>query len=224
MLRNRSVDLRLEYRTDGDTLEVAAVLSNLAGHKFPTAYPERRAWIHLAMQDGEGRVFFESGAADAEGWLVPDAAEGYEPHQEVIREPDRVQIFEIVPGDAEGLPTRRLLSAARTLKDNRIPPTGFDPGRHALGEDCPVVGQAESDPDFDAQTGSDTVRYRVPAPGSGPVAVRAAVYYQSVPPAVVEDLARFNGEHAEAFLRQARATGVSEPELIAEATVTVRLE
>ena len=34
---------------------------NLAGHKFPTGHPYRRAWLHVRVSDPAGRVLFESG-------------------------------------------------------------------------------------------------------------------------------------------------------------------
>ena len=221
LLQNRAVELRLTHRIIGDSLEVAVELRNLAGHKFPTAYPERRAWIHLALSDSRGNVIFESGRADAEGRLRPDRNDTFEPHHDVIRRQDSVQIFEVVPSDVAGNRTRRLLSAAANLKDNRLPPVGFDPGRHQLGADCPVVGMAESDPNFSAADGSDTVRYRIPTPSALPVSADGALYYQSVPPAVLDDLARFTEPEVRAFLAQAGDGAASAPELIVKASLTI---
>ena len=48
-------------------LDAEVSLENLGGHKLPTAYPSRRAWLHVVVRDGNKRVVFESGAVDAKG-------------------------------------------------------------------------------------------------------------------------------------------------------------
>ena len=37
-------------------LEAAVSVRNLGGHKFPTAYPSRRAWLHVVVRDVERSV------------------------------------------------------------------------------------------------------------------------------------------------------------------------
>ena len=43
-------------------LEVVVAIQNLSGHKLPTAYPARRAWLHLTVRDARGETVFESAA------------------------------------------------------------------------------------------------------------------------------------------------------------------
>ena len=84
-------------------------VENLTGHKLPTGYPSRRAWLHLTVRDRNGRVVFESGAIEPRGSIAGndnDAnAREVEPHYAGISEPDQVQIYESVMRDSSGTPT-----------------------------------------------------------------------------------------------------------------------
>src|ERR1700720_4838738 len=51
-------------------LSVDVHVENLGGHKLPTAYPSRRAGLHFAVRDGNGRVVFESGALNPDGSIL----------------------------------------------------------------------------------------------------------------------------------------------------------
>ncbi len=180
-LRESTASLALAAEWSDGLLRVRATVGNLAGHKLPSAYPSRRVWLHLAVEDGGGRGLFESGALQPDGSIAgndndADAAR-YEPHHAVIESADQVQIYEPILGDPDGRVTTGLLTATRYLKDNRLLPEGFD--KAAAGPDIAVAGAAAADEDFTA--GGDTVEYRLTLPdGVGNVVVRAALYYQPI--------------------------------------------
>ncbi len=148
----------------GDGIEFDVVVRNLTGHKFPTGYPSRRAWLHVTVTDDGGQVLFESGATAPDGSIAgsdSDAdAQAFEPHYDVIDRPEQVQIYESVMGDVAARPTTGLLSAVRYLKDNRLLPRGFD--KRTAPAEIAVVGDAVTDASFAA--GADRLRYRVRIP------------------------------------------------------------
>jgi cytochrome c551/c552 len=45
----------------GATLDFDVLVDVLTGHKFPTSYPSRRAWLHVTVKDTNGQIVFESG-------------------------------------------------------------------------------------------------------------------------------------------------------------------
>ena len=181
-LQSSSANVAVESaRVVGGRLEADVVVRNLAGHKLPTAYPSRRTWLRVSVRDAEGRVVFSSGDVEPTGAITGndndrDAAR-FEPHYREIRSGDEVQIYEAIMGTATGQVTTGLLSAVTYLKDNRLPPRGFDK-RTAPG-DVAVHGDALADPDFGA--GEDRVRYSVDTGGArGPFTVEAQLWYQSI--------------------------------------------
>lgn len=171
---------RASLRAGELVAEVA--LANLAGHKLPTAYPSRRAWLRFAVRDASGKLLFESGALDDRGSIKgndnDDDPRRFEPHHLEITRPDQVQIYEAILGDARGGVTTGLLTGVRYLKDNRLLPRGLDKAR--AQPDIAVRGAAASDPDFVG--GGDRVRYRVRLPASAPtpLALEVALYYQPI--------------------------------------------
>ena len=68
----------------GGSLTFAVRVENLTGHKLPTAYPSRRAWLHVTVTAADGHVVFESGKLNPDGSIagnVNDAdATRYSPH------------------------------------------------------------------------------------------------------------------------------------------------
>ena len=103
---------------EGDTLAIQLQVNPATGHKFPTSFPSRRAWLHVTVTDAAGQVVFESGRPGADGSIQGNAADtdpaAYEPHYDVITAADQVQVYEPIMGDTEGKVTYTLLRAART--------------------------------------------------------------------------------------------------------------
>ena len=221
MLQNKTATLSMTYNAVGDSIDVRAKVTNLAGHRFPSAYPERRAWLHMKITDGTGAVLFESGRPEALGRIAGLADPRREPHHETIRSQSQVQIYEMVPADGGGEPTNRLLSAETFLKDNRLLPKGFDEHSHPLGQEVGVVGAAAHDADFDATRGEDQVTYRIRKPASATATLEARLYYQSVPPGAIEDLRGFDTPEVQTFLSLVEEAGGSQPEQIAHAQLTI---
>jgi hypothetical protein len=162
-------------------LEVDVVVRNRTGHKLPTGYPSRRAWLHVVVRDGGGRAVFESGALEATGRIAGNDADAdvgrYEPHHAEVTSPDDVQVYEAVMVDLSGAVTTGLLTGVRFVKDNRLLPRGFDKAT-ADGE-VRVHGGAAEDADFGGE--GDRVRYVVGVgAASGPFRVEAELVYQSI--------------------------------------------
>jgi hypothetical protein len=133
------------------------------------------------VRDERGEVLFESGGFKEDGSIVGNDndidATRYEPHHEVISQPDQVQIYEPILADPDGAVTTVLLSAASYAKDNRLLPVGFD--KTTADEFVAVHGAAAEDDDFKA--GGDVVRYEIELGDvSGPLTIEAALWYQPI--------------------------------------------
>ena len=200
----------------GGSLAFDVNVKNLTGHKFPTGYPARRTWLHVAVRDGSGRAVFESGAIGADGAIAGNDSDAdatrFEPHYEEISRPDQVQIYEPVLGDPAGKPTTGLLTATQYLKDNRLLPRGFD--KATAQADIAVHGGARGDADF---TGAgDRVRYRVPMAGAtGPFTVDVELRYQSIGYRWATNLEKYDAAEPKRFVGYYRANAQSSSELVA---------
>jgi hypothetical protein len=163
------------------TVSFDVSVQNRAGHKLPTAYPSRRAWLHVEVTDQHGGTVFESGAPQPDGSIAGndnDAnATAFEPHYEEIVSADQVQIYEPVLLNYKGEITTSLLSAASFAKDNRIPPLGFD--KTSAPHEVAVHGRATDDADFDS--GGDMVHYEIgTSNGVESVTVSARLMFQTI--------------------------------------------
>ncbi len=180
---------------------------NLAGHKFPTGYPYRRAWLRVVVNDEAGLLVFSSGTSDGQGWLDYSPASGYPQHEVEIVSPRQVQVYQAVMGDANGNPTTHLLRATHYLKDNRIPPKGFRMDGPYIDK-VEVRGVAATDPDYREGDGCDVTLYRIPLPeGVRRVDVDVQLLYQSVPAESVAELLESDLPAAQAFSRLYKKAG-----------------
>lgn len=155
--------------TAGEEVTVTVRVTNRAGHKLPTGYGEgRQMWIHIKAIDENGIIVFENGQLDENGLLVRDSqtkvyeqkieADGYDPNV-------------IIPGDEEF----HFVLLNKIVKDNRIPPRGFN--KAAYQADGAFIVPEETY--TDGQNCDDT-QYTFTLPTMAEkVTVRATLYYQT---------------------------------------------
>lgn len=184
-LENRTATVEIERAEQGgETLEIEVGIEVATGHKFPTGYPSRRAWLELAVVTESGETIFRSGGVDERGRIVdgdgtPLAFERVdgpiEPHHEIVDADDEVQIYQSVMADAAGETTWRLMRAASYRKDNRLLPHGWSSDHPEIDEMAPVG--VDGDENF--RGGGDRISYRVPVDGAdGPLTIEVALHYQ----------------------------------------------
>ena len=193
-LQNHTADIEIIPGViDSDTARYTVRLTNKAGHKMPSGYPARRAFVEFIMTDEDGNEVFHSGRINPD-FEVQGQDPTWEPHYDVITDDvNEVQIYEMVMGDVMGNVTTVLERAHHMIKDNRLVPTGFST-THAAYDTTMVVGAAAFDPNFNAingleGSGTDDVHYHIPLQGvSGNVTVTARFWYQSLPPKWNEEM------------------------------------
>jgi hypothetical protein len=189
---------------DGDSIAFPLTVTNKAGHKFPSGYPSRRAFVSFVVKGPNGDTLFASGVPLANG-MIKNEIVGVEPHYNVIRSEEQSQIYEMRMGDVNGDPTTVLERGYVHLKDNRIPPLGFNTS-HPSYDSVRIVGTAESDLNFNRLgnfqgTGADVITYKLAINElSTNVSVSARVYYQSVPPYWLDEMRMFAAPEINSFL------------------------
>ncbi|MBO6576005.1 MAG: hypothetical protein JJ896_09845 [Rhodothermales bacterium] len=213
-----AASLDLSPAWQGDTLAITVTVTNLSGHKLPTGYPSRRAWLELQITSADGDEVFHSGGWDADSGRLQHEAGYPAPHLEHIRSESETQVYESVMGDPDGSPTYGLLRASGYLKDNRIPPTGWLP-TGPWSEDTAVHGRAASDDDFAAGDGLDRLEYRAALP-DGSYHVSAWLRYQSLAPSFIDEMLTWDTADTRRFARMYEGRDMT-PETIAEASLEV---
>ena len=202
-------------------MQADVFVQNLTGHKLPTAYPSRRAWLHFLVRDRNGQTVFESGAVNPDGSIQGNDNDAdpnrFESHYGEISSADQVQIYEPILKDSEGHVTTGLLSAVGYCKDNRLLPTGFD--KNTAEKDIAVIGEALVDPNFAA--GSDTVRYSVPLRNSeGPFHIEVELWYEPIGFRWAHNLEHYKAEEPQRFVSYYESMSASVATVLARAEVT----
>lgn len=221
-LASQTVALELEeLRLSGSRLTVDVAIENLSGHKFPSGFPSRRAWIRFWVEDASGQIVFESGGYDAGGSIQGNDNDqdptAFEQHYLAIVQPEQVQIYETILEDLAGGPGTSLIGAQRYLKDNRLLPAGYD--RFRAVESIRVRGGALEDPDF--IDGSDRIQYSMDlGSAEGPFTVGVELLYQSIAPNWLADLAGLDQAAVDRFLKLVDRVP-NTPVLVAQQMATV---
>ena len=209
LLKNQTATLAVSDVTQqDDILSFEVSVDVLTGHKFPTSFPSRRAWLHVTVTDGNETVIFESGGYDQTGEIFGNAndenPEDFEPHYELISTPDQVQIYEPIMKNVAGEVTTFQMLATGYLKDNRLLPDGFDKNNPPTVS--AVIGEALQDPSFTG--GRDSLTYQVQTGGAnGPFTIQVELLYQSVGYRWAENLLDSQTEESKTFGRMLNQTG-----------------
>ncbi len=185
-LRHRTARLEIQQATVKDArMSFKIAIENQAGHKFPSAYPSRRAWLRIRILDGEGILCFESGNWNEEGFLIDTqgkvlasekAGGPIQPHRHRITSAEQVQIYEAVMKDDSTRHTWLLMRAAGYAKDNRILPMGWSPEHPEAGKTAPAGLMG----DKDFVGGGDRIAVDVPlGAAEGPFQIQVDLVFQS---------------------------------------------
>jgi hypothetical protein len=126
-----------------------------------------------------GSRIFESGGWDENGKILRVVG-SFEPHRSRITRPEQAMIYQAVMADSAGVATTSLLRAASYLKDNRIPPSGFDPAAD------PRIASVATSGDAGFRPGEHRLQYEIAlACRADPVRVHVEAVYQSIDPTYV---------------------------------------
>ena len=224
LLQEQSVEFDLQLvNQDTDSAYFEIEVINLAGHKFPSGYPARRAYIEfVATTLTQGDTLFQSGVMQPDYEVKGQTAET-EPHFDLINSEDQVQIYELVLGDVNGDFTTVLERSHQALKDNRLAPKGFTT-THSAYDTTKIYGAALLDDDFNKRngvegTGSDKINYHIAINDyEGLINVQAKMYYQSLPPKWMDPMFEESTPEIEAFRAMYDAADLA-PVLVASASM-----
>lgn len=199
-LQSKSIDLNLEaFYVDDGALILGFDIKNKTGHKFPTGYPARRAYVECIILDHVGDTLFHSGKRENDRILTTNEL-NYILHYDTINSQDEIQIYQMVTIDSEAKRTTRLMQAVYAVKDNRIPPLGFT-SLHPSYDTTKINGLAVSDQNFNRDidgsegTGSDQLFYKISIDeydlrSNTNISVQCKIWYESIPKLALDDMSR----------------------------------
>jgi hypothetical protein len=202
-LKNETARVRIDQISlTAGRLQADISVENRGGHKFPTAYPSRRAWLHVTVRDRDNRAIFESGALSPNGSIQGNDNDAnpnqFESHYTEITTSDQVQIYEDIMVGTNNVPTTGLLTAVRFIKDNRLLPKGFD--KRAVEQEIAPQGEAVNDADFIG--GGDKTRYSIAVGNAqGPFQVEAELWFQPISYRWATNLKSYSAKEPERFTR-----------------------
>jgi len=178
----------IKSSNSGGALNFTIQVKNLTGHKLPSGYPARRAYLHVTVKDEAANIVFESGKLNTNGSIVgvdsDDDASKYEPHHSLITDAKQVQVYESIMADTNGQVTYTLMNGATYLKDNRILPDGLV--KATATPDVSPDAIALADADFMAS--SDEVDYQIALSSDQSYSVEVELNYQSLAYRYAQDL------------------------------------
>lgn len=183
-MMERAADMEL-FRRDG---KLVVRVINHSGHKLPTGYGEgRRMWLNVLYLDAGGQTIGERGHYDAQtAALTMDDTRVYEMHQGLD------EYMAGVTGLPEGESFHFILNNT-ILKDNRVPPRGFNNAAFELAQAAPV-GYVYADEHF-----WDDAVFPIPP---GTAKIRVNLYHQTTTREYIEflrDENRTNTKGQEAY-------------------------
>jgi hypothetical protein len=199
---------------DPDTgmVDVTIMVHNLAGHYLPSGVGFRRVFVELTVRGAGEELLWASGRTNELGMILSGVGEdilpteyghrdstNFQPHHELITSGDQVQIYQELVKDSDGILTSSFLRRAKTVKDNRLRPRGFDPSWYAQNESPYIqllAHELESLPSYQDPyysdpklTGADMVMYQItltPAQAAKIKKITVQLYNQSIPPSYLQ--------------------------------------
>lgn len=199
---DKTAALEIDVIPGTDSIDINIKTTNLTGHKLPTGIPFRRMWIHLTVKNVNNEIIFESGKWGSDGEVIGHDTP-FEPHFDIIRAEDQIQIYEGVFVDVNGQVTQTLLRASDYIKDNRLPPAGFTTTH--ISYDSVKIAGIGSDENFNKLanvegTGADVTTYRIHPLENGELTITAELCYQTMKPVAIQNLASVGSPESIKFL------------------------
>ena len=227
MLQQQTAKIELEHHTSEAKATIVTVkIDNLSGHKFPTAYPSRRAWIEFVVRDSSDAICFASGRANELGQIVDEKQEvlssekahgPIQEHRLLITDSAEVQVYESLMEEVDGSLTFALLRGSRFKKDNRLLPRGWSKDHeHAMATAPQGIGD-----DTDFLAGADATQYQINLP-PGKYTVEVRLLFQSLSGRYMAELFELNSPEIRAF-RDLYAKADLAPEVIATSNLKLSI-